>query len=230
MNIVFPSLKVLKETVIECRLCPRLVQHREHTPAKKAFFEEEYWRKPVPGFGDKSAWLLLIGLAPSAHGGNRTGRIFTGDDSGRFLFQALYEEGFASQPFSEHHDDGLQLKGCYITAAVKCAPPHNKPLPIEFQRCSCYLREELQLLKEVKSVLVLGKGAFDAFLAYVKSKKGRLENMHFRHGGTYKIEGFPMLYASYHPSPQNTNTGKMTYSMFTHILRQIKITYAESIK
>jgi uracil-DNA glycosylase family 4 len=223
MNLpLFTSLKTLKETVVECRLCPRLVQYREHVPAKKTFFEEEYWRRPVPGFGDTRARLLLIGLAPSAHGGNRTGRIFTGDDSGRFLFQALYEEGFANQPFSEHCDDGLELKGCYITAAVKCVPPHNKPLPIEFRRCSCYLWGEFALLKEVKTVLALGRGAFEAFFAYAKAHGANVGKQTFQHGGKYPIDGLPTLYASYHPSPQNTNTGKLTYAMFTNVLKQIK--------
>lgn len=216
------SFSDLEEKVIHCRLCPRLVHFREHVPARASFKDEPYWRKPIPGFGDPNAWLLIVGLAPAAHGGNRTGRIFTGDDSGRFLYHALYEEGFASQPLSEYKDDGLTLKGCYITAAVKCAPPQNKPAPKECLNCSRYLHKELYLLKKLKAVLALGRLAFDAYRKFAKLEGEDISHFHFKHGGHYKLKNLPPLYASYHPSPQNVNTGKLTDEMFRKVLRNLK--------
>lgn len=218
----FPSFEALNECVVGCRKCPRLVEFRETVPARKGFEDEPYWRRPVPGFGDKHAWLLITGLAPSAHGGNRTGRIFTGDNSGKFLFNALYKEGFANQPISESIDDGLKLKGCYITAAVKCAPPEHKPTKEEFSNCSVYYWNELHLLKKLTTVLALGKLAFDSYLNYAKSQGLNTRNMPFKHGAKYELEGMPTLYASYHPSPQNTNTGTMTETMFRNLLKKIR--------
>src|SRR5438477_6541430 len=153
------ALHILANEVVECALCPRLVTHRRKMAQvkRRAYFDWEYWGKPVPPFGDPRAGLLVIGLAPAAHGGNRTGRMFTGDSSGDFLYRALYDTGFASQPTSRSRDDGLSLKGAYITAAVRCAPPDNKPLPEEFQRCRSYLDRELDLLKNLRVVVALGK-------------------------------------------------------------------------
>lgn len=224
---LFNALGELKECLVECRKCRRLVQFRENVlPKKKALLEEEYWRRPVPGFGDEKAWLLILGLAPSAEGGNRTGRIFTGDASARFLFRMLHQEGFANQPTSEAMGDGLQVKGCYITAAVKCVPPENKPTVGECDNCSVYLWNEMHLLKKLKSVLVLGRIALERYVHYVKHCGGHAPKIHFKHGAKCAIEGFPLLYMSYHPSPQNTNTGKLTEGMFAQVLREIRRDHA----
>lgn len=218
----FSNLKQLNLCVTACRRCPRLVRFRENVPEKEKFAGQTYWKKPVPGFGDPNAYLLILGLAPSAQGGNRTGRIFTGDESARFLFKALHKEAFASQPTSESFDDGLQLHGCYLTAAVKCVPPLNKPTAIEQKHCFPYLLNEFSLLKKVSAVLALGGFAFEAFLDYVKSQDGPKVKHRFRHGEKHSIEGFPDLYTCYHPSPQNTNTGKLNPSMISKVLKQIR--------
>lgn len=217
------SMKELRESVIGCRKCKRLVQFRESVMSKKrALAREIYWRRPVPGFGDEKAWLLILGLAPSAEGGNRTGRIFTGDGSARFLFRMLHAEGFANQSTSEKVGDGLKVDGCYVTAAVKCVPPENKPTGRECDNCSVYLWNEMHLLKRLKSVLVLGRLALERYLHYVKHYGGCPPKIAFKHGAKCAIAGFPMLYMSYHPSPQNTNTGKLTETMFINVLREIR--------
>lgn len=216
------SLAILKEKVIKCRLCPRLVKYRENVPAIKSLEDHPHWRKPVPGFGDPNAKVLILGLAPSSQGGNRTGRIFTGDASAKFIMKALYEEGFANQPISESLDDGLKLNGCYITAAVKCVPPDHKPLKQEFNNCSQYFINEFYLLKKLKCVLALGKLAFDAYIHFMKEQGHDTKGMKFAHGAHYEFEGWPTLYASYHPSPQNTQTGKMTLAMFRKVLKDLK--------
>lgn len=218
----YSSLRSLNNDVIDCRRCPRLVEYRETVPPRASFANQIYWRRPNPGFGDPSAWLLLTGLAPAAHGGNRTGRVFTGDDSGRFLFRCLYEEGIANQPTSESIDDGLQLYHTYITAAVKCAPPQNKPTVQEFKNCHIYYQNEIRLLKNLTHVLALGKLAFDAFLVYVRLQGHSTRGWRFGHGVCYKTEGFPTLYASYHPTPRNVNTGTLTMQMFREVLQEIK--------
>jgi len=182
----------------------------------------------VPGFGDPEAHLLILGLAPSAQGGNRTGRIFTGDASARFLFQGLHKEGFANQPTSENIDDGLRLHDCYMTAAVKCVPPLNRPTPLEQKHCFPYLLNEFALLKNVTAVLALGGFAFNAYLHYVKSQGGPKLSLRFRHGEKHLLEGFPTVYTCYHPSPQNTNTGKLNLSMLCTVLKQIKVDHIHS--
>lgn len=217
------SLPILREEIIHCRLCPRLVDFRENVPPRPAFQDQVYWRKPVPGFGDPNGWLLMTGLAPAAHGGNRTGRIFTGDLSARFLMKGLYQSGFANQPNSDSIDDGLKLNGCYITASVKCVPPANKPTRQEFLNCSRYYQNELGLLKNVSKVLVLGKLAFDAFIFYAKSRGFSTKNVVFFHGARYQIGTLPTLYCCYHPSPRNTNTGRLTEKMLLDLLNFIKI-------
>ncbi len=224
MNQNLPMLdwNDLQSTIISCRNCPRLVEYRENVPKRASFINDEYWRKPIPGFGDKEAKLLIVGLAPAAHGGNRTGRIFTGDESGRFLFNALYQTGFANQPISESIDDGLKLNGCYMTAAVKCAPPKNLPTKDEFNQCSCYYHNEFFLLKKVRCVLALGKLSFDAHRAFVKAQGHSIRNMRFHHGARYEMEGMPTLYASYHPSQQNTFTKVLTQPMMVNLLQQIQ--------
>lgn len=214
----------LRKKIITCRLCPRLVEFRENVPKRTSFKEEEYWRRPVSGFGDTEGWLLITGLAPAAHGGNRTGRIFTGDLSAKFLMNALYKAGFANQPTSERVGDGLQLLGCYMTAAVKCVPPDNAPLRIEFESCSQYYANELLLLKNLKAILALGKEAFESYLRFVGERKP------FIHGKCYLFEKWPRVYASYHPSPQNTYTGKLTDKMFLSFLEKIKKDYTLTVE
>ncbi len=218
-DTTYSSLQVLQQAIVSCRLCPRLVAWRESVPAKPANKDAPHWRRPVPGFGDPSAHLFITGLAPSAQGGNRTGRIFTGDKSADFLFSVLYKAGFANQPRSVAKDDGLCLKGCYLTACVKCVPPQNKPTHQECVSCSQYWKAELSLLPHVSSILVLGKFAFDAVISYAKEKKAYIGGRpSFSHGAIYKMIGFPTIYASYHPSPQNTNTGRLTEKMLLDIL------------
>jgi uracil-DNA glycosylase len=215
------SFTLLNTEVIACRKCPRLVAHREHAAQVKVrrYRDEEYWGKPIPGFGDPKARLLIVGLAPAAHGGNRTGRIFTGDRSGDFLFAALHQAGLANQPSSRHREDGLRLRDCYITAAVRCAPPENKPTPVELATCRHYLVEELRLLSRVRVVVALGRIAFDAFLrAWVGAGRqlpaGRPQ---FGHGLITELPGGVRLLASYHPSQQNTQTGRLTPRMFQRV-------------
>jgi uracil-DNA glycosylase len=189
---------------------------------RRAYRDWEYWGKPVPPFGDPRARLLVIGLAPAAHGGNRTGRMFTGDRSGDFLYRALYETGFASQPESISREDGLVLSGAYITAAARCAPPDNKPLPEEFARCRPYLERELDLLKDVRVVVALGKLGFDAYLGILRDR-GVIASrapFAFRHGALYTIPNAPALLASYHPSQQNTSTGRLTAAMLRDVFEQ----------
>lgn len=216
------KLKVLNKEVIGCRLCPRLVHFRETVPAKPIYAEEVYWRKPVPGFGDPNAWLMLIGLAPAPHGGNRTGRPFTGDLSGDFLVRCLYNQGFANQPLSVNAHDGLQLLECYVAAAVKCVPPLHKPTPQEFLNCSGYLDRELQLLSKLTHVIALGRSAFDAYLRYAKLHGHSTRGMHFEFGKRYPFEKLPTLYGCYHPTPRNTNTGTLTVEMFEGLLAEIR--------
>lgn len=189
------------------------------------FRDEEYWGRPVPSFGDPEAELLIVGLAPAAHGANRTGRMFTGDRSGEFLYRALYEAGFANQPTSVRRDDGLELRNCYITASLRCAPPENKPTPRELRNCRPYFDKELDLLKRVRAVLALGRIAFDNFLR-VAAARGDLpprSSLPFAHGAVYELgEGRPRLFASYHPSQQNTQTGRLTPQMFRNVMSEIR--------
>jgi uracil-DNA glycosylase family 4 len=219
---LFSTMTQLNTCITACTLCQRLVKFRENVPEKKQFANQVYWKKPVPGFGDPNAYLLILGLAPSAQGGNRTSRIFTGDESARFLLKALHQEGFANQPTSENLHDGLELNGCYLTAAVKCVPPDNKPTAAEQKLCFPYLANEFFLLKKISKVLTLGGFAFEAYLQYVKSQGGPKLTLHFRHGEKHLIEGFPDLYTSYHPSPQNTNTGKLNQAMLCSVLNWIQ--------
>ena len=220
------ALRVLNAEIVACRKCPRLVAHREKMAREKrrAYRDWEYWGKPVPGFGDARAELLLLGLAPGAHGSNRTGRMFTGDRSGDFLYAALHKAGFASQPSCSHRDDGLTLKNCYITAAARCAPPDNKPLPGELANCRGYLERELQIIKP-KVVLALGKIAWDTYLGILKDR-GIIASraLHvFAHGAEAKLPGnSPLLIGVYHPSQQNTQTGRVTAEMYAKVLNRIR--------
>lgn len=215
------ELELLNERIILCQACPRLVKYRQILARFKVkrFADWNYWNRPLPGFGNPKSKLLIIGLAPAAHGGNRTGRMFTGDASGDWLAKALYETEFANQPTSTSIDDGFQLKAAYITAAVRCAPPKNKPTKIEIRNCSSYLVAELSLLKEVKVVLTLGRIAFDSYLQIIQpSTKPK-----FRHGSFYELgKDKPTLVASYHPSRQNTQTKRLTWNMWVDIFKRIK--------
>jgi uracil-DNA glycosylase family 4 len=212
--------------VIACARCPRLVEYRERIAREKrrAYLDWEYWGKPVPGFGDPDARVLVLGLAPGAHGSNRTGRPFTGDASGKFMYPILYEAGFSNQPDAVKRDDGLELKDLYITAAVRCAPPDNKPLPQELSKCAPYLEREIDGLKNVKVVVALGRIAFEAYLNYLK-RLGLLASKsayQFKHGASYEMPDGKILLASYHPSNQNTQTGKLTREMFTEIFQEAR--------
>jgi uracil-DNA glycosylase len=213
------ALEILNRQIVACHKCPRLVEYRARIGREKrrAYRDSDYWAKPVPGFGDPQARLLLIGLAPGAHGANRTGRVFTGDSSGVFLYKIMYETGFASQPTSTSRDDGLRLIDAYISAAVRCAPPDNKPLPEEIRNCRPYLERDLELLKGVRVVVALGKLAFDAYLSILRDegKIVRRADFVFAHDREHDMgSGQPMLISSYHPSQQNTSTGKLTAEMF----------------
>jgi len=221
------ELQVLNREIISCRECPRLVEYRERVARTKrrAFQSWDYWGRPVPGFGDPAAEMLIIGLAPAAHGGNRTGRVFTGDRSGDFLFRALYEAGFASQPISISVGDGLTLSNAYISAAVRCAPPGNKPLLEEFQNCRPYLERELAALGRVRVVVVLGKTAMDTYLTILKAqcKIERRSAFAFGHNRVHRTgPDQPVLICSYHPSQQNTSTGKLTAPMLRAVFERAK--------
>jgi uracil-DNA glycosylase family 4 len=220
------NLKELNARIVACRLCPRLVAYREAVAAEKrhAFRDWDYWGKPVPGFGDPRAELVILGLAPAAHGANRTGRMFTGDRSGDFLYQALYRTGFANQPTSQYRGDGLALKNCYISAPLRCAPPANKPLPDELANCRPYWEQDLAILKP-RAILALGGIAMRAYLGLLKSRKQISSHAEFpfAHGADHKLPGeLPRLCASYHPSQQNTFTGKLTEEMLEAVLKKIQ--------
>ena len=226
MTAMPSALAVLNKEVINCTRCPRLVAYLEQIGREKrrAYRDHEYWARPVPGFGDPHASVLILGLAPGAHGSNRTGRPFTGDASGKFMYPILYKVGFASQPNADHRDDGLKLIDCYITAAVRCAPPDNKPLLSELANCAPYLDREMAILKSVKVVLALGKIGFDAYLAHLKriGLVQRTSMYKFGHAAEYKMPDGVTLLASYHPSNQNTATGKLTAKMFEDVFRRAK--------
>jgi uracil-DNA glycosylase family 4 len=221
-----PELAQLQRQVVACTRCANLIAYCRHVAKQKRRMYRacDYWGKPVPGFGDPRAELLILGLAPGAHGSNRTGRMFTGDRSGDFLYRGLYEAGFANQPTSHDRSDGLKLCNCYITAALRCAPPKNKPSPQELRNCQPYLDRELQLLKRVRAVLVLGRIGFDAYLRVLGGRGAiaRRSTLVFSHGASYTLPGgLPRLFCSYHPSQQNTQTGRLTREMFQQVLRDI---------
>ena len=212
--------------IVACRLCPRLVAWREQVARekKREFRDWTYWGRPVPGFGDPGARLLVVGLAPAAHGGNRTGRVFTGDSSGDWLYAALYRSGFANQPTSTSRDDGLRLQECYVTAAVRCAPPENRPAPAEFEACRPYLAEELRLLRRVRVVIALGRVAHDAWLQ-ASGWRDRLPphlRPRFGHGRTARMPDGTWFVSSFHPSRRNTSTGLLTRPMWHAVFRRAR--------
>jgi uracil-DNA glycosylase family 4 len=219
-----PWLTLLNREIIACTKCPRLVAYREQVAREKrrAYRDHDYWGKPVPGFGDPNARVLIMGLAPGAHGSNRTGRPFTGDASGNFMYPVLHQTGFANQPTATDRNDGLLLHDLYITAAARCAPPDNKPLPEELANCAPYLDREIEGLRKLQVVVALGKIGFDAYLNYLK-RRGLLKNKapyDFAHGAQYEMPDGKILLASYHPSNQNTQTGKLTRKMFVEIFKE----------
>jgi uracil-DNA glycosylase len=219
-------LQLLNEEIVACRKCPRLVEYRERVALEKrlAYRDWTYWGKPVPGFGDPQAQLLIVGLAPGAHGSNRTGRMFTGDRSGIFLFQALYDAEFANQPTAVNRDDGLRLKHVYIAAAARCAPPDNKPLPSEILNCRGYLEREIDILRP-RAVLALGKIGWDVFLGILKHR-GAIPargGYRFAHGAEVDLpEAGMRLFGVYHPSQQNTQTGLLTPAMYAMVLGRVR--------
>ncbi len=215
---------ILYSKISACRLCPRLVRYRESVKPAKRFEDWKYWHRPAPGFGDINAKILIVGLAPSAHGGNRTGRVFTGDPSGDFLFDAIYKAGFSNQPESSSRDDGLALDGLYVTAVVKCAPPDNKPENTEATRCATtFLVDELRALKKVRVVVPLGAFAHK-WLEYSLRQLGidTSSVKDFGHGKEYTAGRYRIL-TSYHVSPRNTNTGTLTERMFIDVLKKAKL-------
>jgi uracil-DNA glycosylase family 4 len=237
------DLKALREEIVSCRLCPRLVEHRERIAREKrrAYRDSTYWGKPVPGFGDPRARLLILGLAPAAHGANRTGRMFTGDRSGDWLYRALHRAGLANQPSSSHAGDELKLKDAYITASARCAPPDNKPLPGEMDNCRPYLLREMEILSSVRVILVLGRIAFETALRILAERGAVLPRPRprFAHGavihlgihpgihrgihpGVHGGEDVPRIVCSYHPSQQNTQTGKLTERMLDAAIETAK--------
>jgi len=220
------TLAILNKRIVACELCPRLRAYIADVAREKrrAYREWEYWGRPVPSFGDEKARVLALGLAPGAHGSNRTGRPFTGDGSGDFLYPVLHETGFASQPTATRRDDGMVLKGLWITSVARCAPPGNKPTTEELRNCAPWLDEEIRLLKNLRVVLCLGRIAFDGLLAH-EARLGRLVSrakFTFAHGAEYMLPGGLIAIASYHPSLQNTNTGKLTRAMFLKIFMRAR--------
>ncbi len=218
----FASLEDLNSALEHCARCPRLVAWREKVGQEKraAYRDQTYWARPVPGFGDVNARILIVGLAPGAHGSNRTGRMFTGDASGLFLFPALFRAGLASQADSQSRDDGLTLTGAYITAAGRCAPPDNKPAPDELRNCKPWLESELLFLRNVRVILALGRIAHDTWLEHLNLRKSKHP---FGHGVEYALTGGQILLDSYHVSRQNTQTGLLTPEMFDAILMRAKL-------
>ena len=219
------ALTVLEQEIIACRKCPRLVAWREEVARvrRRAFRDQTYWGKPVPGFGDPNARILVLGLAPGAHGSNRTGRMFTGDGSGDFLFPALFRAGLANQAVARDQQDGMSLKDVFITAICRCAPPSNKPTPEEIRNCRPWLEAELSLLDKIQGVVLLGKIAFDGWLNLPFTKEFDKKNIVFGHNQLYEPgKSLPWMLSSYHPSLQNTQTGKLTTAMFDEIWQKAK--------
>ena len=224
MSGVNASLVALEARITRCRSCPRLVAWREQVARlrRRAYRDEEYWGRPVPGFGDPAARIVLVGLAPGAHGSNRTGRMFTGDRSGEFLFAALHRAGLATAPVSVTRDDPLQLPGAFLTSAARCAPPSNRPTPEELKRCAPFLDEELELLSRARVLVALGAVGWEAILAHLARTGRRLPRPkpRFGHGAECRVDGGPVLIGTYHPSQQNTQTGKLTPAMLDAVLRR----------
>jgi uracil-DNA glycosylase family 4 len=221
MSIKFKSLN---KTIIKCKKCPRLVKFikKISTEKRKQNIEETYWGKPVTGFGDYKAKILILGLAPAAHGGTRTGRAFTGDKSGEFLFKCLHKAKIANQSLSENLNDGLKLNSTYITNILKCVPPGDKPLKEELNNCSNFFNTEISNLKKLKVIITLGKVAFENCLKFYKKKYNLDKKIHFKHGKSYILPDNIILIPSYHPSPRNVNTKLISLKMMTNLLKKVK--------
>jgi len=220
------TLRALNTRIVACELCPRLRAHCAEVARtrRRAYADWEYWGRPVPSFGDPKARVMALGLAPGAHGSNRTGRPFTGDGSGDFLYPVLHEAGFASQPKAVSRNDGMKLSGLWITSMARCAPPGNKPTPEELRNCAPWLDQEMKLLTDLRVVVCLGRIAFDGLLSHAKrtgTLKKRTEFV-FAHGAEYKLPGGLIAITSYHPSLQNTNTGKLTREMLLKVFRRAR--------
>jgi len=218
-------MRDLHRAVVSCYRCPRLVQYREEVAKtkRKQFEEWNYWAKPIPGFGDPDAKIVFVGLAPAAHGGNRTGRVFTGDKSGDFLMKCLYEVGLANQPTSNSRDDGLKLNNVYITPVLKCVPPNDKPLFVELRNCSFFFNSELLLINQTKCIVALGKIAFEGCLKFWRKRFDfRLMDYSFGHGKIYKFQNDVFLVSCYHPSPRNVYTGRLTQDQMISLLEKVK--------
>ena len=219
------SFEILNSDLITCRRCPRIVAWREEVAQtkRKAYQDQTYWGKPVPGFGDPDAKIMIVGLAPGAHGSNRTGRMFTGDASGDFMYPALFRAGFANQPTADHIGDGLMLKDIFITAICRCVPPKNRPHVAEIKNCLPWMEAEINLLKNLQGFVALGRIAFDGIKRMYKMQNIELPNMDFGHNNFYELgQGLPWLLSSYHPSQQNTLTGRLTEEMFDTIWERAK--------
>ena len=219
------EIETLNQTIINCRKCPRLVEYREMVAMKKkkAYQDWEYWGRPVPAFGDIYGRLLAVGLAPGPHGSNRTGRMFTGDASGVFLYRALYKAGFANQPQSVSRGDGLKLRDLLISAVCRCVPPDNKPSRSEITNCLPYLVQEIELMSNLQGLIALGRIAFENVLGIYRAKGMVIPRLEFKHGGMYQLgPGNPWMVASYHPSQQNTLTGRLTVAMFDQVWETAK--------
>ncbi len=219
---MFSSIIEMNSILLDCKKCPRLVKFREEVALRKnKYFGEKYWSKPVPGFGDINGKLLILGLAPAATGGNRTGRIFTGDKSAEFLVKCLYRVGFTNKDKSERMDDGLVYYSTYVTAVLKCVPPDDKPDSVEIENCFPYLKFEIDSMKNLKAILVLGRVAFNVLKNYFRENGINLKNIEFKHGESFSVNNI-RIFMSYHPSPRNVNTGKITEKSLIEILEEIK--------
>ena len=218
------TLEALQGRIVRCRKCPRLVTYLQEVEVRRPrrYREWDYWSRPLPSFGDPEARVLIVGLAPAAQGGNRTGRMFTGDRSGEWLFTALHEFGFANQPHSFRRDDSFALHDCYITATIRCAPPQNKPLPEEIEKCRPYLLEEFDLLKKVDIILPLGQIALAQTVRALRLKGFEIPTLKFGHGKSYPLANGQTIVTTYHPSQQNTQTGRLTKTMFHSIFSTIR--------
>ena len=218
------TLIKLNNKIIKCKQCKRLVNFREKIASEKRrqYIDQQYWGKPITGYGDKDAHLLMIGLAPAAHGGNRTGRVFTGDKSADFLFKCLYKTGFSNHSISVSRQDGLELKNLYLTTALKCVPPEDKPKPEELKTCFKFFKEEINYLKKINTIVALGKIAFDACLNfYMQDYEIKRKDFVFQHGIEYLLPDNKILIGSYHPSPRNVNTGRIDENKMIKLLKQV---------
>ena len=219
------TLSKLNKSIIQCRKCNRLVNFREKiaNEKRKQYFDQDYWGKPITGYGDPDAKLLMVGLAPAAHGGNRTGRVFTGDKSADFLFKCLYQSGFSNQPLSINKNDGLKLNNLYLTTALKCVPPEDKPTSKELKTCFNYFSKEISSLKNITIILALGKIGYDACINYYKQHyEIKNKDYIFGHGSKNKLPDNKLIMGSYHPSPRNVNTGRINQSKMVKLLKKVK--------